>query len=236
MSRSDPPARLAELGGDDPPPELPRVQTPRYGRYVGLLALVILALITLNTFTTKPNGDTGIPPGQPFAPFAVPLALGQLTGDANVARKAGEGAAGNVPACSVRKPQVLNICELYEHGPVVLALFVDGGSCAAVLSDMQTLAPSFPGVRFAAVSIKGDREQLRRMVRSSGLRFPVGLDSDGVLASLYKVASCPQVSFAYPGGVVQSKALLRAPTLAALRARVGELVAASRARGWRAPA
>jgi hypothetical protein len=212
------------------------VQTPRYGRYVGLLALVILALITLNTFTTKPNGDTGIPPGQPFAPFAVPLVLGQLTGDANVATRAGEGAAGNVPACSVRKPQVLNICELYEHGPVVLALFVDGGSCAAVLSDMQTLAPSFPGVRFAAVSIKGDREQLRRMVRSSGLRFPVGVDSDGVLASLYKVASCPQVSFAYPGGVVQSKALLRAPTLAALRARVGELVAASRARGWRAPA
>ena len=119
---------------------------------------------------------------------------------------------------------------------MVLALFVDGGSCPAVLSDMQTLAPSFPGVRFAAVSIKGDREQLRRLVSFSRLSFPVGIDSDGVLASLYKVASCPQVSFAYPGGVVQSKALLRAPTLATLRARVEQLVVASRARGWRAPA
>lgn len=242
MSRSNPPAGLVEPGGAAPggedhiTPEPARPQAPRYGRYVGLLALLILALITLNTFTTKPNGDTGIPPGQPFAPFAVPLVLGHLSGDANVATKVGEGAAGNVPACSVRKPQVLNICELYEHGPVVLALFVDGGSCPAVLSDMQTLAPSFPGVRFAAVSIKGDREQLRRMVRSSRLGFPVGIDSDGVLASLYKVASCPQVSFAYPGGVVQSKALLRAPTLATLRARVEQLVVASRARGWRAPA
>jgi hypothetical protein len=162
--------------------------------------------------------------------------LGHLTGDANVATKADEGAAGNVPACSVRKPQVLNVCELYEHAPVVLALFVDGGSCPAVLHDMQALAPSFPSVHFAAVSIKGDREQLRQMVHSSGLTFPVGIDGDGALASLYKVASCPQVSFAYPGGVVQSRALLNAPSLAALRGRVDELVAASRARGWRAPA
>ncbi len=236
MSPSDPTPAFAEPAGGEVPPARSPLQSPRYGRYAGLLALLILALITLNTIKTKPNGDTGIAPGQPLAPFAVPLVQGDLSGDANVATKAGEGAAGNVPACSVRKPQVLNICEQYERGPVVLALFVNGGSCPAVLNDMQTLAPSFPGVRFAAVSIKGDREQLRRMVRSSRLRFPVGIDSDGALASLYKVASCPQVSFAYPGGVVQSKALLRAPTLAALRARVGELVAASRARGWRAPA
>ena len=40
------------------------------------------------------------------------------------------------------------------------------------------------------------------------LTFPVGVDRDGALVALYKVASCPQVSFAYPGGTVQSKALL----------------------------
>jgi hypothetical protein len=241
MGPSEPPTWLGEPAagerdGEDTAMQPPRLQSPRYGRYVGLLALVILALITLNTITTKPTGGSGIAPGQPLAPFAVPLVLGDLNGDANVATRPGEGAAGNVPACSVRKPQAMNVCELYEHGPVVLALFVDGGSCTVVLHDMQTLAPSFPGVRFAAVSIKGDREQLRRLVRSSGLSFPVGIDSDGALASLYKVASCPQVSFAYPGGVVQSKALLSTPTLASLRTRVGELVAASRARGWRAPA
>ena len=49
---------------------------------------------------------------------------------------------------------ILNVCQLYERGPVVLALFVDAGSCPAVLGDLQALAPSFPGVRFAAVAIK----------------------------------------------------------------------------------
>ena len=43
------------------------------------------------------------------------------------------------------------------------------------------------------------------------------------------------MSFAYPGGVVQSKALLERPALATLRARVSELVRAARARGWRPP-
>ncbi len=44
------------------------------------------------------------------------------------------------------------------------------------------------------------------------------------------------MSFAYPGGVVQSKALLVAPSTATLRERVAALVAASQARGWRQPA
>jgi hypothetical protein len=50
------------------------------------------------------------------------------------------------------------------------------------------------------------------------------------------VASCPQISFAYPGGIVQSKALLVTPSLAELRGRVASLVAASRARGWKGQA
>jgi peroxiredoxin len=207
-----------------------------YGRYVGILGIVILVLITINTALTKPNGATGIPPGQRLAPFAVPLVLSDLKGDANVATAYGQGSAGSIPACRVRKASALNVCELYEQGPVVFTLFVDRGSCAGILGDMQTLVPEFPGVRFAAVAIKGSRTQLRKLVRAKHLTFPVGVDEDGALAALYKVASCPQVSFAYPGGVVQSKALLLRPPLGTLRARVGELVAAARARGWRAAA
>ncbi|MGA2319565.1 MAG: hypothetical protein ABSG95_02325 [Solirubrobacteraceae bacterium] len=212
------------------------VPPQRYGRYVGVLGLLVLVLITINTALTKPNGATGVPPGQSLPPFAVPLALGSLNGDANVATRSGEGAAGRIAACSVRGPQILNVCELYERGPVVLALFVNAASCVGILGDLQALAPSFPGVQFAAVAIKGDRAALRRTIRSRELRLPVGIDSDGALATLYKVASCPQVTFAYPGGVVQGAALLRRPGLGALRARVGELVAAARARGWREPA
>ena len=210
---------------------------PRYGRYVGLLALLILALITVNTIVTKPNGDKGVEPGHPLPPFAVPLALGSVVGDADVATSADQGAAGRVPACQERGPQILNVCQLYERGPVVLVLFVNAGSCPGILSDVQALSSSFPGVQFAGVAIKGNRGSLRRLVRARGLSMPIGIDRDGVLAGLYKVASCPQVTFAYPGGVVQSKALLGRPPLATLRARVSELVVAARAAGWKgAPA
>jgi hypothetical protein len=205
----------------------------RYGRYVGLLAILIVVLITVNTIVTKPNGVKGVEPGHSLPPFAVPLAVGALTGDADVATIADQGAAGRVPACQERGPQILNVCQLYERGPLVLALFVDSGSCAAILGDLQALAPSFSGVQFAAVAIKGNRAQLRLLMRSRGLSLPVGIDRDGALAALYKVATCPQVTFAYPGGVVQSRALLSRPPLATLRARVSELLAASRARGWR---
>jgi hypothetical protein len=191
-------------------------------------------LLVLNTALSKHNGARGIEPGGRLAPFAVPLATGNLSGYANVAIRANEGAAGRRPACSVRGPQILNVCQLYEAGPVVLALFVDAGSCPAILGDLQAIAPSFPGVRFAGVSLGGDRTGLRRLIRARGLNIPIGIDRDGALIGLYRDASCPQVTFAYPGGVVQGRALLTRPSLSTLRARVGALVAAARARGWRA--
>jgi hypothetical protein len=204
---------------------------PRYGRYVGLLALVILVLITINTIATKPNGARGIEPGHTIPPFAAPLALGTLSGDVNVATHADEGAAGRIPACSVREPGALNVCELYRGRPLVLALFVDAGSCPDVLGEMQTLAGAFPAVSFAAVAIKGERRSLLALMRKHRLRsVRVGFDRDGVLASLYKVASCPQVSFVLPGGVVQSPALLDTPSPLTLRTRVAALVAAAAAR------
>ena len=195
---------------------------------MGLLAIVILVLITVNTIVTKPNGARGIEPGYAIPPFAAPLALGTLTGDVNVATHADEGTAGRIPACSVREPGALNVCELYRDKPLVLALFVDADSCPDVLGQMQALASAFPTVSLAAVAIKGERGPLLTLMRKRGLRnVQVAFDSDGVLASLYKVASCPQVSFVLPGGVVQSPALLDTPTPQTLRARVAELVAAA---------
>jgi AhpC/TSA family len=203
---------------------------PHYGRYVGILAVLILILITINTLSTKPNGDTGIPPGRKVAPFAVPLALApRLTGDADVATAPNQGAAGKVAACDERGAEILNICELYEQGPVVLAMFVEGGSCPNVLSEMQALVGSFPQVRFAAVALRGGRKAVRRIIARRHLAFPVGIDSEGTLAALYEVATCPQVAFLLQGGIVQSKALLTEPAPQALRARVAELLAASRA-------
>lgn len=205
------------------------------GLPVALVGLVLLVFITLNTVLTAPRGADGIAAGEQVPPFALPLATGEIKGDANIATHANDGSAGKRPACTVRGPQLLNICALYERGPVVLALFVDAGSCPGVLDDMQALAGAFPGVGMAAVAIKGERAAVRRLVRSHGLAFPVGLDRDGVLAQLYKVSSCPQVTLVYPGGVVQSKALLTRPQRGVLRARIAALLAGAKARGWRAP-
>jgi hypothetical protein len=239
MSRAEEPAAHEERGGEAAPngaeptagPE-PSIWAGRGHRraYVGALVLLIIIGVVANGALTKPIGASGVPPGARLPAFAVPLVLGNLSGDADIATRPGQGAAGRVPACLERGPRILNLCELYEHGPVVLALFIDEGGCERVLSEMQALVSEFPDVRFAAVSIKGDRAQLRRLVRSDGLTFPVGIDADGALAELYKDASCPQVSFAYRGGVVQRRAVLTTPTLASLRARVGELAAATRAR------
>ncbi|HSZ69222.1 MAG TPA: hypothetical protein VK756_02560 [Solirubrobacteraceae bacterium] len=216
----------------DRPGQFDRAIERRYGRWVGALAIVILALITLNTVLTKPNGAAGLAPGAALPPFAVPLASGDLRGAANVSTGVSGRGGAKSRACAVRGPRILNICALYESGPLVLALFIDASGCARILTDMQTLVPQFPGVRFAAVSIKGDRGALRALVHKQGLSFPVGIDEEGTLVALYKTASCPQVTFAYPGGVTQGKALLLRPPLATLRARVEELVAGSRARGW----
>ena len=211
----------------------PEPTGPRYGRYVGVLGVLIAVLFVINTTLSNSHGVGGIAPGHRLAPFAVPLALGAVNGDANIATHADDGEAGKRPACSVRGAGILNVCELYEQGPVVLALFVDGGSCPRVLSEMQALAPSFPGVHFAGVALEGQRGELRALIRARNLTIPVGFDRDGVLAALYKVVSCAQLTFAYPGGVVQSKPLLEVPAPATLRARVSELVQAARARGYR---
>jgi hypothetical protein len=210
-----------------------RIGGTRYGRFIAILAAIALVAITVNTALTPPNGARGIAPGDPVQPFAAPLALGGLAGDVNVATRPHQGQAGRLPACTVRGPRILNVCQLYAQGPLVLALFVDGGSCPAILDDMQALAPAFPDVRFAAVAIKGEAAAVGRLVRAHRLSFPVGLDRDGILAGLYKLSTCPQVTFAYPGGVVQSAALLSRVPLATLRARVAALTAAARARGWK---
>ncbi len=237
MKPSEPPGELPAAGGDRPDARARTgtvIGPRRYGRYVGLLAFAILVLITINIALTKPHGVNGVATGHRIPPFAAPLASGDLDGAVNVATRANDGAAGKRPACEVRGAGVLNICELYEHGPVVLALFVDAGSCPEVLGDMQALAREFPGVGFAAVAIKGERAAVRKLIRARGLHdIQVGLDPEGVLVDLYGVASCPQISFVLPGGVVQSPALLSRPALEGLRARASELVADARAHGWR---
>ncbi len=212
----------------------PPIQGVPYARYIAIGGIAILLVVLVVVLVSKPKLNNGVKPGTQVPAFAVPLASGDLKkGAADTAVHADEGSRGKVPACKERGAGILNICELYERGPVVLALFIDEGSCANVLSEMQAASRRFPEVSFAAVALKAQHPEVRELVRNKKLSIPVGFDEEGALAGFYRVLSCPQLSFISPGGTMQSKALLEAPSPAVLDERVSRLVAASRAQGWR---
>ncbi|HEX5146094.1 MAG TPA: TlpA disulfide reductase family protein [Conexibacter sp.] len=170
--------------------------------------IAILAYITYNTLTTPATSSTGLAAGARMPPFAAPLVTSDLVGDANVATRADEGAAGAEPACDVRDPRALNSCTLARRGPVVLAFFTDSsGTCVDALDAMQRVARRHPEVGFAALAIRGDRGDLSALARQHDWSFPVAQDRDGAVANLYGVAICPTVVLARRGGVVLRTAL-----------------------------
>jgi peroxiredoxin len=220
---------------DVPPPAAPS-RTSRWGWLVGVIFLAWIGYITLNTLRTDRPGSRGVPDDSPLPPFAMPLALSDLDGDANVALRPDQGGAGKRPACTVRGAKILNTCQLAERGPVVLAFYASraGKACRRQLTELEQVRGRFPGVQFAAVAIRGDRGDLRRLIRASRLRYPVGYDNDGQVANLYRVAGCPTTTFAYPGGIVMHT-YLGLLDEARLDRALGRLVAGSERRGWRPP-
>ncbi len=159
----------------------------------GVVALAVLAYITYNSIVTEGPGSRGVEAGSDLPAFAVPLALSGLEGLPNLTER----------ACDVRGEEVLNVCELADRGPVVLAFFAEPiDRCVEQIDMLDRLRARFPDVRFAAVAIRGDREELRERVREHGWRLPVGYDENGAVANAYAVAVCPQITFAERGGEV----------------------------------
>ena len=185
----------------------------RPGLIVGVVAVLAIAYISYNSLRTEGPGSRGLEAGRPLPPFAAPLALSSLDGDANVSDR----------ACSVRGRDVLNVCELAERGPVVLAFFAEPAErCDEQIDLLDELRPRFPGVQFAAVAIRGDRADLRRRVRERGWGMPVGYDRDGAVANAYAVAVCPTITLAERGGTVR-RTLLGSQDERALASAVEEL-------------
>ncbi len=197
------------MSGSKPIPPATGTQMWRNsGWLVALVAFLAFVYITINTLRSHGPGSSGIAAGRQLPPFAAPLALSDLLGDANVATPGHEGSAGHTPACDVTDPRALNICTLERRGPVVLAFLVTGSSgCDEQLDAMQQLSGRFPQVGFAAVAIRPSRAKLRTLVRSHGWTFPVAADTDGAVANLYGVAVCPTVVLAYRGGRVRETAI-----------------------------
>lgn len=202
-----------------PPPARPPGQS-RFTWVVGIAVLLVGVTIMLNAVGGSDATPGGPGPGAQMPAFATPTAEGTLEGDANLATEKTAGTeAGPRPACEVRRPDVVNICELYERGPVVLAIFpADAKRCRAVLRQFDRVRGAFAGrVGFVAVGSRGERKDLR------GHGFPVGWDHDGAIATVYGLAGCPQITFARQGGRVR-ETTHRELTDAELRARVKALV------------
>jgi len=174
----------------------------RYRWLIGVVAVLVIVYVSVTSVSTDGPGSRGVPVGLIAPPFAAPLATGGLSGDVNVARRAGQGDAGRVAACSIHRPDVLTLCDLYRDRPVVLAFFTTAGRCTGALDVLQRVAAARPRVAFAAVAIRGDRGDVRKLVVEHRWTFPVGFDRDGVLADLYSVAICPQVTYLRRGGRV----------------------------------
>jgi hypothetical protein len=209
-----------------PPPEGPEAPPPGRGRrpgpprppsglashatwLLGVAVVILLAYVTVNTIRTEKPGSRGVRAGTRLPPFAAPLVTGTLQGDANVFVKATKG----VPrACDVRGPDVLNSCQLAERGPSVLAfLATRSQECVDEIDRVDALRARFPDVQFAAVAIRGDRGDLRRLVRRHGWRLPVAYDRDGAVSNAYAIAVCPTITFARAGGEVSHTTLGGAP-------------------------
>jgi hypothetical protein len=210
-----------------------KARRPRYGWFVALAVFALIVYVSLNTLRSDHVSSRGPKVGSRLPPFAAPLALGDVDGDVNVARKAGEGEAGAKPACSVRGPGILNSCQLAERGPFVLAVLATRGTkCTRQLDVLERARATHPDVELAAVAIRGSRDDLRALVRRHGWRFPVAYDHDGILANLLGVAVCPLLTYALPGGVVHDTTVGEVG-VGDLDRRLTGLETAARARGWR---
>jgi peroxiredoxin len=184
--------------GGPPRRSAPVIDTRRYRWMLGVFGLVVVVVISLISFLQHGVVSTGVPAHQALRDFAAPLALSDLNGDANVAH----------PTCSLARhdPRALNVCLLAKRGPIVLAFFVAGAKqCIQEVDTMQSLAPRFPSVQFAAVAVKTSHRAAAVITRAHGWTIPVAYDADGAVELQYGVEVCPLVELAYRGGIVQAR-------------------------------
>jgi hypothetical protein len=212
----------------------------RYSIVVGLLFLALVAVATIHTLSG--GGDDGTlglypqPPRWPLPEFAVPVAAGELEGDANIAQDDCEssavpcpGDARRKPACQIPTAGAIRVCELFDRPLVLSFWFTKSGDCVAQQNAVNTVYERYRGrVNFLSLDVHDDRETVRELIRQHGWKLPVGYDRDGAVGSLYKVGGCPTFAYVYPGGTLES-ASSGDLTAGQLTTRVRRLLSATRA-------
>ena len=81
------------------------------------------------------------------------------------------------------------------------------GAAPIAVVDRQRLVQRFPGVAFVGLDVRDSKDTARKAVMKNGWGFPMAVDRDGAVGLLYSVGVGPTTFFAYPGGVLASKAL-----------------------------
>jgi hypothetical protein len=206
---------------------------------VGLIFLALIAVATIHLITDRNPGIVGlssVDTDQPLAEFAVPVAVSQLEGDANVAQDDCESDQlpcpadqRRTPACRVRGRDVIRVCDYFDR-PLVLSFWFSrgGNDCETEQDVVSQVSQRYRGrVNFLSIDVRDSRDSVRDLVRERGWRMPVGYDHDGALAGLYRVGGCPTFLYAYPGGILESTSV-GVLSAGELSARVDDLLAATR--------
>lgn len=190
----------------------------RYTILVGLIFAGVILVAVLNQIGGGGEGTLGLdqrPARWPLPEFAVPIAMGELEGDANVAQD--DCAASRVPcpedarrtpACRVDDRGAIRVCDLFEGPALISFWFSRGGDCVAQQDVVDEVYGRYRGrVRFLSLNVRDDRDTVRDLVREHGWKVPVGYDRDGAVASLYRVGGCPTFAYVYPGGTLQDASI-----------------------------
>lgn len=211
----------------------------RYSLVVGLLFAAVIAIAAINTLGSNDQGTLGLDELErhwPLPEFAVPAAAGQLEGDANVAQDDCETSQDpcpsdvrRLPACQIRTPGAIRICDFFDRPLVLSFWFSRGGNCTAQQDVVDDLYPRYRDrVGFLSLDVRDDRGTVRDLVRRRGWSMPVGYDRDGAVAGLYRVGGCPTFAYVYPGGTLY-EASIGELNMTELEARVERLLQATRA-------
>ena len=170
-----------------------------YMTLVGVIFLVVVLVALFNMLKTTDSGTVGIGEvgiGDRAAPFAVPLAMSGLDGDANIDPD---------EACSVEGADVLRICDYFERPLVMSFWFTKGASSCIDQQDVfdEVAAKYRRQAGFVSINVRDDRDRVRELIGEHGWKVPVGYDRDGAVSNIYRVGGCPTFLFFRKGGVLE---------------------------------
>jgi hypothetical protein len=211
----------------------------RYAVIVGLLFAAVIAVAAINTLGGEDEGTLGLDQlsrNWPLPEFAVPNAAGPLEGDANVAQDDCEtsqapcpASARREPACRIRTPGAIRVCDFFDRPLVISFWFSPGDNCTAQQDVVDEVYARYRDrVGFLSLDVRDDRDTVRDLIDSRRWRMPVGYDRDGAVAALYRVGGCPTFAYVYPGGTLHD-ASAGVLTTGQLGARLDDLLRATRA-------